>query len=180
MVPSISSHLSGNITQLKHEAYGKLVVHMQGEQNEIHRALSFLQEQGIIVEGGRTDYGKQVLFWMNGVKSYGKPQSKPSNDIYFITPSRSLLQPLGVTLVLTRPGGQHEIKSSILFLIRLLMLFALFHLSFYYSSFLPFTKFLMGTSIGVQGVIVPLVSLHSPLYRTFNGDSFTRSRSRCH
>ncbi|MGQ0419217.1 NIL domain-containing protein, partial [Bacillus sp. HC-Mk] len=54
--------LSGNITQLKHEAYGKLVVHMQGEQNEIHRALSFLQEQGIIVEGGRTDYGKQVLF----------------------------------------------------------------------------------------------------------------------
>lgn len=54
--------LSGNITQLKHEAYGKLVIHMQGEQNEINHALSFLQEQGIIVEGGRTDYGKQVLF----------------------------------------------------------------------------------------------------------------------
>ncbi len=35
---------------------------MQGEQNEINRALSFLQEQGIIVEGGRTDHGKQVLF----------------------------------------------------------------------------------------------------------------------
>ncbi|MFA2811712.1 methionine ABC transporter ATP-binding protein [Bacillus mycoides] len=54
--------LSGNITQLKHEAYGKLIVHMQGEKSEVHRALSFLQEQGIIVEGGRTDYGKQVLF----------------------------------------------------------------------------------------------------------------------
>ncbi|ENJ6138584.1 methionine ABC transporter ATP-binding protein [Bacillus anthracis] len=54
--------LSGNITQLKHEAYGKLVIHMQGEKNEVDRALSFLQEQGIIVEGGRTDYGKQVLF----------------------------------------------------------------------------------------------------------------------
>lgn len=35
---------------------------MQGEKNEVDRALSFLQEQGIIVEGGRTDYGKQVLF----------------------------------------------------------------------------------------------------------------------
>jgi len=54
--------LSGNITQLKHEAYGKLVIHMQGEKNEVDRALSFLQEQGIIVEGGRTDYGKQILF----------------------------------------------------------------------------------------------------------------------
>ena len=37
--------LSGNITQLKHEAYGKLVVHMQGEQNEIHRALSFYKSK---------------------------------------------------------------------------------------------------------------------------------------
>jgi len=54
--------LSGNITQLKREAYGKLVVHMQGEENEVHRALVFLQEQGIIVEGGRKEYGKQVLF----------------------------------------------------------------------------------------------------------------------
>jgi len=54
--------LSGNVEQLKHEAYGKLVVHMQGEENEVHRALAFLQEQGIIVEGGREEYGKQVLF----------------------------------------------------------------------------------------------------------------------
>lgn len=54
--------LSGNITQLKHEAYGKLVIHMQGETSEVHRALAFLQEQGIIVEGGREEYGKQILF----------------------------------------------------------------------------------------------------------------------
>ncbi|MEN1938113.1 ATP-binding cassette domain-containing protein [Paenibacillus sp. 102] len=53
--------LSGNITQLKYEAYGKLVVHMQGEKHEVHRALTFLKEQGIIVEGGKEEYGKQVL-----------------------------------------------------------------------------------------------------------------------
>lgn len=54
--------LSGNITQLKHEAYGKLVVHMKGETTEVHRALSFLQEQGIIVEGGEKEHDQQVLF----------------------------------------------------------------------------------------------------------------------
>lgn len=43
--------------------------------------------------------------------------------------------PLGVTLVLTRPGGQHENKIIYQFLIQLLISFALFHLSFYYSSF---------------------------------------------
>ncbi|MGR5880033.1 methionine ABC transporter permease [Bacillus pacificus] len=48
------------------------------------------------------------------------------------------------------------------FLIQLLISFALFHLSFYYSSFYLFTKFLMGTSIGVQGVIVPLVVFTAP------------------
>ena len=37
--------LSGNITQLKHEAYGKLVIHMQGEQNEINHALSFYKNK---------------------------------------------------------------------------------------------------------------------------------------
>ncbi|WP_144551307.1 methionine ABC transporter ATP-binding protein [Bacillus mycoides] len=53
--------LSGNITQLKSESYGKLVVHMQGEKHEVKRALTFLREQGIIVEGGEEEYGKQVL-----------------------------------------------------------------------------------------------------------------------
>lgn len=54
--------LSGNITQLKREAYGRLVVHMQGEQSEVKRALTFLQEQGIIVERSQKDYGEQILF----------------------------------------------------------------------------------------------------------------------
>ena len=65
--------------------------------------------------------------------------------------------PLGVTLVLTRPGGQHENKiiypilNTIINIIRSLpFIILLFFI-------LPFTKFLMGTSIGVQGVIVPLV-----------------------
>ena len=34
----------------------------KGYWDDTYKALSFLQEQGIIVEGGRTDYGKQVLF----------------------------------------------------------------------------------------------------------------------
>ena len=119
MYPNI---LSGNITQLKHEAYGKLVVHMQGEQNEIHRALSFLQEQGIIVEGGRTDYGKQVL-----LDEWGKVIWEATIQTFQMTSISLLISilialPLGVTLVLTRPGGRVKIKSSILFLIQLRVL----------------------------------------------------------
>ncbi|PES19746.1 metal ABC transporter permease [Bacillus cereus] len=66
--------------------------------------------------------------------------------------------PLGVTLVLTRPGGQRENKIiyPILNIIRSLpFIILLFFI-------LPFTKFLMGTSIGVQGVIVPLVVFTAP------------------
>ncbi|EEL30764.1 ABC transporter permease [Bacillus cereus AH676] len=70
--------------------------------------------------------------------------------------------PLGVTLVLTRPGGQHENKiiypilNTIINIIRSLpFIILLFFI-------LPFTKFLMGTSIGVQGVIVPLVVFTAP------------------
>lgn len=70
--------------------------------------------------------------------------------------------PLSVTLVLTRPGGQHENKiiypilNTIINIIRSLpFIILLFFI-------LPFTKFLMGTSIGVQGVIVPLVVFTAP------------------
>ena len=71
--------------------------------------------------------------------------------------------PLGVTLVLTRPGGQRENKiiypilNTIINIIRSLpFIILLFFI-------LPFTKFLMGTSIGVQGVIVPLVVFTAPI-----------------
>ena len=70
--------------------------------------------------------------------------------------------PLGVTLVLTRPGGQRENKiiypilNTVINIIRSLpFIILLFFI-------LPFTKFLMGTSIGVQGVIVPLVVFTAP------------------
>ena len=70
--------------------------------------------------------------------------------------------PLGVTLVLTRPGGQrenkiiHPILNTVINIIRsFLFIILLFFI-------LPFTKFLMGTSIGVQGVIVPLVVFTAP------------------
>ncbi|PFW29161.1 metal ABC transporter permease [Bacillus cereus] len=63
--------------------------------------------------------------------------------------------PLGVTLVLTRPGGQRENKIIYPILNTIINIILLFFI-------LPFTKFLMGTSIGVQGVIVPLVVFTAP------------------
>ncbi|MCA0986909.1 methionine ABC transporter ATP-binding protein [Guptibacillus algicola] len=46
--PSI---LAGNITQLKDEPFGRLVVHLEGEETETRRAVMFLEEKGIGVEG---------------------------------------------------------------------------------------------------------------------------------
>jgi len=42
--------LSGHITQLKEHAYGRLIVHLQGEQPEITKALHYLTEEGVKVE----------------------------------------------------------------------------------------------------------------------------------
>lgn len=44
--------LSGNITQLKRQPYGRLTVHLKGEPEETQRAIRFLEEQQIRVEGG--------------------------------------------------------------------------------------------------------------------------------
>lgn len=70
--------------------------------------------------------------------------------------------PLGVFLVLTRPGKNlenkylHGILNTIINIIRSIpFIILLFFI-------LPFTKFLVGTSIGVQGVIVPLVVYTAP------------------
>ncbi|PLR79330.1 methionine ABC transporter ATP-binding protein [Bacillus sp. V3-13] len=43
--------LSGSITQLKEEPFGQLLVHLQGEDGEIKKAVEFLKEQGVHVEG---------------------------------------------------------------------------------------------------------------------------------
>lgn len=43
--------LSGSITRLKEESFGQLVVHLKGNNHEIEKAVSFLEEQGVHVEG---------------------------------------------------------------------------------------------------------------------------------
>ncbi|PKG25368.1 methionine ABC transporter permease [Niallia nealsonii] len=70
--------------------------------------------------------------------------------------------PLGVLLVLTRKGGQAEnivfytIMNTIINVIRSIpFIILLFFI-------LPFTKLIAGTTIGVQGVIVPLVVYTAP------------------
>ncbi|CAG9623391.1 methionine ABC transporter permease [Sutcliffiella rhizosphaerae] len=70
--------------------------------------------------------------------------------------------PLGVFLVLTRPGKSlenrylHGFLNTIINIIRSIpFIILLFFI-------LPFTKLLVGTSIGVKGVIVPLVVYTAP------------------
>ena len=43
--------LSGNITRLKDEAFGQLLVHFKGDTAEINKAIQFLQEKQVHVEG---------------------------------------------------------------------------------------------------------------------------------
>ena len=126
---------------------------------------------------GRTDYGNKSF-----LDEWGKVIWEATIQTFQMTSislfiSILIALPLGVTLVLTRPGGQHENKiiypilNTIINIIRSLpFIILLFFI-------LPFTKFLMGTSIGVQGVIVPLV-VFTTLYCTINGNCFIRSRSR--
>ncbi len=43
--------LSGNITQLKNEAFGQLMVHFKGDPDEIKKAIQFLENDQVRVEG---------------------------------------------------------------------------------------------------------------------------------
>ncbi|GIM45353.1 methionine import ATP-binding protein MetN 1 [Collibacillus ludicampi] len=43
--------LSGNVIQLKNEPYGKLIVHLQGNAEETKKAVQFLEQRGVRVEG---------------------------------------------------------------------------------------------------------------------------------
>jgi D-methionine transport system ATP-binding protein len=47
--------LSGNITQLKDQPFGSLLVHIKGEKSEVQKAIKFLQQQGVQVEGAVND-----------------------------------------------------------------------------------------------------------------------------
>lgn len=70
--------------------------------------------------------------------------------------------PLGILLVLTRPGQSFENKW--VYQIANLMINIIRSIPFIILLFfiLPFTKLIVGTTIGVQGVIVPLVVYTAP------------------
>ncbi|KAB2330765.1 ATP-binding cassette domain-containing protein [Cytobacillus depressus] len=50
--------LSGSITQLKDESFGQLLIHLKGDFTEIQKAVSFLKQQQVLVEGVDIDEGK--------------------------------------------------------------------------------------------------------------------------
>ena len=70
--------------------------------------------------------------------------------------------PLGVLLVIARPGGLnsnlplYSILNSIINVLRSLPFIILLFL------ILPVTKLIMGTTIGVQGVLLPLIIYTAP------------------
>lgn len=70
--------------------------------------------------------------------------------------------PLGVLLVLTRPGGlnsSHALYSVSNWLINILRSLPFIIMLF---LILPVTKFIMGTTIGVRGVLLPLIVYTAP------------------
>lgn len=70
--------------------------------------------------------------------------------------------PLGLLIVLTRPGQLFE--NKILYQVLNLVINIIRSIPFIILLFfiLPFTKFIVGTTIGVKGVIVPLVVYTAP------------------
>ncbi|SES80236.1 D-methionine transport system permease protein [Salinibacillus kushneri] len=70
--------------------------------------------------------------------------------------------PLGILLVLTRPGKSlenHFLNRFLNIIINVIRSIPFIILLFF---MLPFTKFVVGTTIGVKGVIVPLVVFTAP------------------
>ncbi|GGN61087.1 MULTISPECIES: methionine ABC transporter permease [Oceanobacillus] len=70
--------------------------------------------------------------------------------------------PLGILVVLTRPG--QSLENKFVYQLLNLVINIVRSIPFIILLFfiLPFTKFLVGTTIGVQGVIVPLVIYTAP------------------
>lgn len=70
--------------------------------------------------------------------------------------------PLGILIVLTRPG--QALQNKIVYQVLNLVVNVVRSIPFIILLFfiLPFTKFIVGTTIGVQGVIVPLVIYTAP------------------
>lgn len=70
--------------------------------------------------------------------------------------------PLGTLLVLTRKGGEAENKVVFMILNTVINVIRSIPFIILLYFILPFTKLVMGTTIGVQGVIVPLVVYTAP------------------
>lgn len=70
--------------------------------------------------------------------------------------------PLGILVVLTRPGQSLENKFVYQLLNLIINIVRSIPFIILLFFILPFTKFLVGTTIGVQGVIVPLVIYTAP------------------
>ncbi len=70
--------------------------------------------------------------------------------------------PLGVLLVLTRPGKAFENKFLFNLLNTLINIIRSIPFIILLFFILPFTKLIVGTTIGVKGVIVPLVVFTAP------------------
>ncbi|OIK11948.1 D-methionine transport system permease protein [Bacillus sp. OV322] len=70
--------------------------------------------------------------------------------------------PLGILLVLTRKGGEAESKVGYAILNTVINIIRSIPFIILLFFILPFTKFIMHTTIGVQGVIVPLVVYTAP------------------
>lgn len=70
--------------------------------------------------------------------------------------------PLGILVVLTRPG--QALANKVVYQLLNLLINIVRSIPFIILLFfiLPFTKFLVGTTIGVQGVILPLVLYTAP------------------
>jgi D-methionine transport system ATP-binding protein len=47
--------LSGHVTQLKNHVFGKLIVHLEGNETEVGKAINFLEQEGIKVERGHVN-----------------------------------------------------------------------------------------------------------------------------
>nr|WP_026065154.1 methionine ABC transporter permease [Amphibacillus jilinensis] len=70
--------------------------------------------------------------------------------------------PLGILLVLTRPGKSLDNKYLSGFLNVIINIIRSVPFIILLFTLLPFTRFIVGTSMGVRGVIVPLVVFTAP------------------
>lgn len=65
--------------------------------------------------------------------------------------------PLGVTLVVTRPGNILENKFIFNILEKFINIFRSIPFIILLAAIIPFTRFVVGTTIGIKGALVPLI-----------------------